>query len=195
MSVVFVLLNDDFGHSKYRHLRPIPFTVHILSSAYTLTTYIYVLLAYLNGRRNCFLNFACACTCGFTYLSVLLDLAVILHVYNVGGASLYPEALQEIIDGQKRLALCFLTGAVFFVSRIPECFYPGSFDLWGQSHQIFHLLINAGLYYTFEVTVAANRSVVSVARGPRSLTRRCVHSRWGHALSSCGGERQCLAGF
>jgi adiponectin receptor len=34
-----------------------------------------------------------------------------------------------------------LLGVFFYGSRIPECFAPGKFDIWGASHQIFHVLI------------------------------------------------------
>ena len=32
-------------------------------------------------------------------------------------------------------------GAVFFALRIPESVWPGRFDIWGGSHQIFHVLV------------------------------------------------------
>ena len=32
-------------------------------------------------------------------------------------------------------------GAFFFVTRVPESIWPGSFDIWLSSHQIFHLLV------------------------------------------------------
>lgn len=42
------------------------------------------------------------------------------------------------------MALSYLTGAFFYVSRIPERWKPGWFDLAGQSHQIFHVFVVAG---------------------------------------------------
>lgn len=30
--------------------------------------------------------------------------------------------------------------------RIPERFAPGKFDIWGSSHQIFHVLILCAMY-------------------------------------------------
>ncbi|GAB2232598.1 hypothetical protein Droror1_Dr00011639 [Drosera rotundifolia] len=38
----------------------------------------------------------------------------------------------------------YLVGAAFYVSRIPERFKPGRFDIAGQSHQIFHVLVVMG---------------------------------------------------
>lgn len=36
---------------------------------------------------------------------------------------------------------CFLFSALFFSSPIPECFFPGQFDILGHGHQIFHVLL------------------------------------------------------
>ncbi|KAB8289851.1 hypothetical protein EYC80_010483 [Monilinia laxa] len=38
-------------------------------------------------------------------------------------------------------ALLLLIGVVCFTKRWPESWMPGSFDLLGNSHQIFHLLV------------------------------------------------------
>lgn len=35
----------------------------------------------------------------------------------------------------------YIAGAVLYASRIPERFSPGTFDIWGSSHQIFHVLV------------------------------------------------------
>ncbi|RAL44184.1 hypothetical protein DM860_016430 [Cuscuta australis] len=42
------------------------------------------------------------------------------------------------------MALFYIVGAVFYVSRIPERWKPGAFDLAGQSHQIFHVFVIFG---------------------------------------------------
>jgi adiponectin receptor len=34
-----------------------------------------------------------------------------------------------------------LLGALFYITRLPECLWPGRFDIWGSSHQIFHCLV------------------------------------------------------
>ena len=34
-----------------------------------------------------------------------------------------------------------LLGALVYGSRFPEKLYPGRFDMWGSSHQIFHVLV------------------------------------------------------
>ncbi|KAM7508256.1 hypothetical protein LguiA_018709 [Lonicera macranthoides] len=42
------------------------------------------------------------------------------------------------------MALSYLVGTVFYVSRIPERWRPGWFDLAGHSHQIFHVFVIMG---------------------------------------------------
>ncbi|CAG8456063.1 276_t:CDS:2 [Diversispora eburnea] len=38
----------------------------------------------------------------------------------------------------------YVLGAVVYGTRIPESLLPGSFDVWGSSHQIFHFFVLAG---------------------------------------------------
>ena len=38
----------------------------------------------------------------------------------------------------------YVGGAGIFVSRVPERFFPGRFDLVGQSHNIWHAMVLAG---------------------------------------------------
>ncbi|KAK9130296.1 hypothetical protein Sjap_010783 [Stephania japonica] len=42
------------------------------------------------------------------------------------------------------MAVFYATGAAVYVSRIPERWKPGAFDIAGHSHQIFHVLVVAG---------------------------------------------------
>ncbi|XP_011078413.1 heptahelical transmembrane protein 1 [Sesamum indicum] len=42
------------------------------------------------------------------------------------------------------MALSYLIGTVFYISRIPERWRPGWFDLTGHSHQIFHVFVVMG---------------------------------------------------
>ncbi|KAL1563510.1 heptahelical transmembrane protein 2-like isoform X1 [Salvia divinorum] len=41
------------------------------------------------------------------------------------------------------MGLLYAVGAVFYVTRIPERWRPGAFDIVGHSHQIFHVLVVA----------------------------------------------------
>ncbi|KAL6221644.1 hypothetical protein ACLB2K_005040 [Fragaria x ananassa] len=42
------------------------------------------------------------------------------------------------------MAVFYLTGTGFYITRIPERWRPGCFDLAGHSHQIFHVLVVMG---------------------------------------------------
>ncbi|XP_051142909.1 heptahelical transmembrane protein 1 [Andrographis paniculata] len=42
------------------------------------------------------------------------------------------------------MALSYLVGTLFYVTRVPERWRPGWFDLAGQSHQIFHVFVVMG---------------------------------------------------
>lgn len=42
------------------------------------------------------------------------------------------------------MALLYATGVVFYVSRFPERWKPGAFDIAGHSHQIFHVFVVLG---------------------------------------------------
>ncbi|KAI9789464.1 MAG: hypothetical protein M1816_006006 [Peltula sp. TS41687] len=35
----------------------------------------------------------------------------------------------------------YILGAGIYAARVPERLYPGKFDIWGSSHQIFHVLV------------------------------------------------------
>jgi adiponectin receptor len=37
--------------------------------------------------------------------------------------------------------ILYIVGAVLYAGRIPERWSPGTFDIWGSSHQIFHVLV------------------------------------------------------
>lgn len=37
-----------------------------------------------------------------------------------------------------------LVGGCVFVVRVPERWRPGAFDVWGHSHQVFHLCAVVG---------------------------------------------------
>ncbi|XP_020237191.1 heptahelical transmembrane protein 1 [Cajanus cajan] len=51
------------------------------------------------------------------------------------------------------MALSYLTGTLFYVTRIPERWKPGWFDLAGHSHQIFHALVVAGALAHYAATL------------------------------------------
>lgn len=42
------------------------------------------------------------------------------------------------------MGVMYAAGAGFYVSRFPERWKPGAFDIAGHSHQIFHVFVVAG---------------------------------------------------
>ncbi|KAF7806572.1 heptahelical transmembrane protein 2 [Senna tora] len=42
------------------------------------------------------------------------------------------------------MAVLYVTGAAFYISRMPERLKPGAFDIAGHSHQIFHVFVVLG---------------------------------------------------
>nr|QVK45751.1 G protein-coupled receptor [Proales similis] len=44
------------------------------------------------------------------------------------------------------MAVLYIIGACLYAARIPERLFPGRFDIWFQSHQIFHIFVVAAAY-------------------------------------------------
>ncbi|XP_017035937.1 adiponectin receptor protein isoform X2 [Drosophila kikkawai] len=44
------------------------------------------------------------------------------------------------------MGLLYILGALLYALRVPERWFPGKFDIWGQSHQIFHILVIAAAF-------------------------------------------------
>lgn len=50
------------------------------------------------------------------------------------------------------VALLYFMGVVVYVLRVPERWFPGRFDIWGHSHQIWHIFVVLGIIvHTFGV--------------------------------------------
>ncbi|KAK3423156.1 hypothetical protein EUGRSUZ_F00065 [Eucalyptus grandis] len=54
---------------------------------------------------------------------------------------------------ESAMALSYITGTLFSVSRIPERLKPGWFDLAGHSHQIFHVFVIVGALAHYVATL------------------------------------------
>merc|ERR1719244_1610724 len=46
--------------------------------------------------------------------------------------------------------ICVLLAAVFYALHIPECYYPGRFDIIGNSHNFFHVFGAIATAYQME---------------------------------------------
>ncbi|KAG0306812.1 hypothetical protein BGZ98_001677 [Dissophora globulifera] len=49
--------------------------------------------------------------------------------------------------------LAYVTGLLFYGHRFPEKQFPGVFDRWGHSHQLWHVAVVAGIYYHYMAMV------------------------------------------
>ncbi|KAJ8528134.1 hypothetical protein K7X08_021826 [Anisodus acutangulus] len=57
----------------------------------------------------------------------------------------HPQVLAALVY-EIAMGLLYAAGAVFYVTRFPERWKPGAFDLVGHSHQIFHVLVVAAAF-------------------------------------------------
>ncbi|XP_055848557.1 adiponectin receptor protein isoform X2 [Episyrphus balteatus] len=44
------------------------------------------------------------------------------------------------------MGLLYIIGALLYALRVPERWFPGKFDIWFQSHQLFHILVIAAAF-------------------------------------------------
>jgi len=55
----------------------------------------------------------------------------------------------------------YCIGVVFFITRFPESYWPGKFNLIFQSHQIFHVLVvSAALVQVYAITVLQDNRLI-----------------------------------
>ncbi|CAF0753561.1 unnamed protein product [Adineta steineri] len=82
-------------------------------------------------------------------------LFIVLGLYGVA-----PAAHACILHGFPRMfqmgflylvimAVTYIAGGVAYAVRVPERFFPGRFDIVGQSHQILHVAVVAAVYLHF----------------------------------------------
>jgi len=75
--------------------------------------------------------------------TVLLPLTQFLHVLCTTGLSGEP-GLQQIYSALFNSYSSYALGVLIYVSKIPERWWPGQFDIWGHSHQYWHFLVCLG---------------------------------------------------
>lgn len=49
--------------------------------------------------------------------------------------------------------LMLLVGVIFYATRFPECCYPGRFDYYLSSHQLWHLFVFMAVVFHYENTL------------------------------------------
>ncbi|CAK9783693.1 HlyIII-domain-containing protein [Cutaneotrichosporon oleaginosum] len=85
-----------------------------------------------------------------TLTFIALGLSAVLpvgHVVVARGLTYAREmmGLSYIVAG----GASYILGAVLYAARIPESLYPGKFDYFGSSHQIFHCFVLLGSWFQF----------------------------------------------
>ena len=113
-----------------------------LITAFGLGTFIYSLTNDFNKPQR-------RCLRGTLYLIFGLCTGVpILHMAFFGkyikGYSEDITLLNWYLGG-----ISYIIGALFYILRFPEKKFPGKFDFFGASHQIFHVLVFCGALFHF----------------------------------------------
>ncbi|UZJ54236.1 hypothetical protein CBS101457_003556 [Exobasidium rhododendri] len=96
-------------------------------ATYTVVSSKFTTPAYRSIRTNVFLALG---------LSAVIPVAHICAMYGYEAVS-RTMGVDWIITG----GVLYVVGALLYMARVPERFSPGTFDNFGASHQIFHVLI------------------------------------------------------
>ncbi|EMD61110.1 hypothetical protein COCSADRAFT_39811 [Bipolaris sorokiniana ND90Pr] len=108
---------------------------------------------------------------------VLMGLSAVFPVLH--GIQLYGiEHLRRSIglDWILLQGVLYISGAAIYAARVPEKWSPGKYDIWGSSHQIFHVLVVLaaashlnGLVQAFDYEHGQRRSEITAALGSKGL--------------------------
>lgn len=75
---------------------------------------------------------------GFIFLLLgLLGVIPVAHVCMTPESKEFATALMYFC----LMGATYIIGVLIYVMRVPERFYPGKFDLWGNSHNIWHFFV------------------------------------------------------
>ncbi|OQR91663.1 adiponectin receptor protein [Achlya hypogyna] len=89
-------------------------------------------------------------TCIFIGLG-LFGVIPVTHLCLLFGV--YDEHVTVVLGPLVLMAFLYIFGAFIYSIRFPERFYPGGFDVWGGSHQVWHcFVVAAALVHYFNVT-------------------------------------------
>jgi len=61
----------------------------------------------------------------------------------------HPVEVMYLLKGGGVTAFLYLVGTTFFITRIPERFFPGKFDIWFHSHQWWHIMVILGALFHY----------------------------------------------
>jgi adiponectin receptor len=118
------------GFYCHPHLRTVYWSMITILSLITSVLVLHPLLQGLKYRPHRTLAFV------LTALSGFAPIGHGLYLYGWKGMWERSGMPYWFLEG-----LVYGLGATFFGTRFPESRWPGKFDVWGTSHQIFHVLV------------------------------------------------------
>ncbi|GMG43271.1 unnamed protein product [Ambrosiozyma monospora] len=83
-------------------------------------------------------------------LSSVFPIGYGLWLYGVSETFARTGLMWVLLEG-----LGYCSGAFIYAARVPERFSPGTFDIFGHSHQIFHVLVVISAYFHFKGLIEA----------------------------------------
>ena len=84
-------------------------------------------------------------------LGVLAGIPGFFRIYEIFDRGHWRNLMTEVLPHVLDYVL-LICGAIFYGKRIPERFWPGSFDFFGHGHQIFHIFL--GMLYVYQIVRA-----------------------------------------
>ena len=114
----------------------------ILITSFGVGTFLYSLTDYFNKPQRRSLR-------GTLFLILGLCTGIpILHMAFFGN-TIEGYSKDLILINWYLGGISYVIGALFYILRFPEKKYPGKFDFFGASHQIFHVLVFCGALFHF----------------------------------------------
>ena len=68
----------------------------------------------------------------------------LIHLHILDGGYITFGRTKFILFGCINMGFFYGIGMFFWITKIPERFFPGKFDIFGQSHSIWHIFIVLG---------------------------------------------------
>ena len=75
--------------------------------------------------------------------------------------------------------VCATLAGIFFGTHMPEGFCPGKFDIWGHSHQLFHIMVSMGCFFLLKACCV---DLTSTSKDILDLARPNVFNMWHELL-------------
>ncbi|KAG0248818.1 hypothetical protein BG011_009878 [Mortierella polycephala] len=92
----------------------------------------------------------------FRYFRMSIFLGMVLSGSLPWAYSVYLKGMTNtlsFIAPISKSGLAYFLGVVVYGHRFPERQFPGLFDTWGHSHQVWHVAVVAGIYYHYQAMV------------------------------------------